>query len=345
MKNKNAFTLVELLGVIVVLTILALITIPIISNVINDVRIKALQNSAYGLVEASNLYYVQKEVNSNIRFDKNDSKDTLKELSYKGVVKEGTVIIDKIGQVTVCITDGKNSAYKNYNESKVTTIKGSLCKINEGSSIVYLDDEATITELSLSELTQEIQNLKEVISSLATKNELNSLNNNLSNQISDARNFQITLDDVYPVGSVYITTTEDTVAKVQTKFGGTWQVFGSGRTLVGVNTSDSDFNTVEKESGEKNHILIGNELPVTNGSFIISDAVARLNTTADLVSGATGIVSFNDRYSNGTVPSGSTTFATNPGTKKAVVNISFGNNQPHNNLQPYITVYMYKRTA
>ena len=66
MRNKKAFTLVELLGVIVVLAILALITIPIISNVINDVRIKSLRDRAYGLIEASNLYYVSKGNNSRI---------------------------------------------------------------------------------------------------------------------------------------------------------------------------------------------------------------------------------------------------------------------------------------
>ena len=88
-KNKYAFTLVELLGVIVVLAILALITIPIISNVINDVRIKALQNSAYGLIEASNLYYAQYGNASNIRFDINDNKvsssDTDNLINYKVV--------------------------------------------------------------------------------------------------------------------------------------------------------------------------------------------------------------------------------------------------------------------
>ena len=90
MKKRNAFTLVELLGVIVVLAILALITIPIISNVINDVRIKSLENSAYGLVEASNLYYAQYGTNSNLRFNiignKVESKDTDKLLTYKGSV-------------------------------------------------------------------------------------------------------------------------------------------------------------------------------------------------------------------------------------------------------------------
>ena len=93
--RKKGFTLIELLGVIVVLAILALITMPIITNVINDVRIKSLKTSAYGLIEASNLYYVSKGVNTTIRFDKTEEKDTLKELSYKGVVKEGTVILDR----------------------------------------------------------------------------------------------------------------------------------------------------------------------------------------------------------------------------------------------------------
>ena len=214
MKKRNGFTLVELLGVIVVLAILSLITIPIISNVVNDVRIKSLQSSAYGLIEASNLYYVSKGVNTTIRFDKTEEKDTLKELSYKGVVKEGTVIIDKIGKVTVCITDGKNSAYKNNNENKVTTVKGKICSIGENSSIVYLDDEATIEALSNAELTEEIENIK---------------------------NSMLKIDDIYPVGSIYISTTDNTVEKVQNRFGGTWQVYGSGRTLM--SSTDSSEQT------------------------------------------------------------------------------------------------------
>ena len=137
MRNKDAFTLVELLGVIVVLAILALITIPIISNVITDVRIKALKSSAYGLIEASNLYYAQYGNSSNIRFDINDNKvsssDTDNLISYKGSIKSGVVILDKKGNVTVCVSDGKNSAYKNYNENKVTTSKGKICSIKENS--------------------------------------------------------------------------------------------------------------------------------------------------------------------------------------------------------------------
>ena len=75
MKNKKAFTLVELLGVIVVLAILSLITIPILTNVINDMRIKSLQSSAYSLIEAGNLYYIGNDVYNTVRFDKNSTTD------------------------------------------------------------------------------------------------------------------------------------------------------------------------------------------------------------------------------------------------------------------------------
>ena len=199
MNKKNGFTLVELLGVIVVLAILALITIPIISNVIDNVRIKSLQNSAYGLIEASNLYYISKGNNTTVRFDKTQDKDTLKELSYKGVVKIGTVIIDKKGKITVCITDGKNSAYKNYNETKVTTSKGKICNIKDGSSIVYLDDEATINEYDNSKLTELVNELRADVADLKEENttlktNLNEANTKISELESSNDALQTSLD-------------------------------------------------------------------------------------------------------------------------------------------------------
>ena len=167
MKNKG-FTLIELLSVIVVLALIALITIPIISGVVNKARLNALKASAYGLVDAGNLYYAQYGVSSNTRFDKNDNENTLKELRYKGNVKEGTVIINKRGKITVCITDGKNSAYKNYNESTVTLVSKKTCTVPSNTNIVYLDDEATLTELSNQELTDKVAELEELINNKPT---------------------------------------------------------------------------------------------------------------------------------------------------------------------------------
>lgn len=56
------------------------------------------------------------------------------------------------------------------------------------------------------------------------------------------------IDLVYPVGSIYMSVNNTNPTSL---FGGTWVAWGSGRVPVGVNTSDSDFNAVEKTGGAK----------------------------------------------------------------------------------------------
>ena len=328
MENKKAFTLVELLGVIVVLAIRALITIPIISNVINDVRIKSLRDSAYGLIEASNLYYAQYGTNSNIRFNitgnKVESSDTGKLLTYKGSVKEGTVILDRKGQVTVCITDGKNSAYKNYNETKVTTVKGKTCEIKANSSIVYLGDDATIDFYDNTKLTELVNSMQEEINALKEKS------NNVAKEI-------------YPGGSIYMTMTENTVSKVEEKFGGTWEQIESGLMLQSTSTNSgqtggSTTATFTPAGTVEPHRLTISEMPTHNHTY---------RTVWDNESGSGSI------YPKGAVSNGN-----NKGwNDETSIGAGFsGGNQSHNHtftgnqvtidtVSPYITVYMYKRTA
>ncbi len=57
--NKKGFTLIELLAVIVILAIIALISMPIIIGIIDDARRGAAEDSAYGVVQAADYYYVQ----------------------------------------------------------------------------------------------------------------------------------------------------------------------------------------------------------------------------------------------------------------------------------------------
>ena len=142
---------------------------------------------------------------------------------------------------------------------------------------------------------------------------------------------------IYPVGSIYMTATLNTAAKVKTALGGvgTWAAWGAGRVPVGVNTSDSSFNTVEKTGGEKTHTLTVTEMPSHNHT---------LSFTAN--SGGTGTTkTYGTVYSagnqsiirNGDIPtSGELAYW---GVDKT------GGGSAHNNLQPYITCYMYKRTA
>ncbi len=72
------------------------------------------------------------------------------------------------------------------------------------------------------------------------------------------------LDKMYPIGSIYISTSLSTPAQVGSAIGGTWESYGKGQTLVGVDTSQTEFNSVGKTGGEKAHILTLDEMPSHN---------------------------------------------------------------------------------
>ena len=63
-KKKIGFTLIELLAVIIVLAIIALIATPIIFNVIENAKIKSLENSCYGVIDAVRTKYAEGLLNS-----------------------------------------------------------------------------------------------------------------------------------------------------------------------------------------------------------------------------------------------------------------------------------------
>ncbi|MBS5778423.1 MAG: prepilin-type N-terminal cleavage/methylation domain-containing protein [Acholeplasma sp.] len=63
-KKRKGFTLIELLAVIIVLAIIALIATPIIFNVIENAKIKSLENSCYGVIDAVRTKYAEGLLNS-----------------------------------------------------------------------------------------------------------------------------------------------------------------------------------------------------------------------------------------------------------------------------------------
>ena len=71
---------------------------------------------------------------------------------------------------------------------------------------------------------------------------------------------QINVDLIYPIGSIYMTTSTVSPAVL---FGGTWERI-KGRCIVGVDENDTDFNTVSKTGGEKTHTLTVDEMPAHN---------------------------------------------------------------------------------
>lgn len=131
----------------------------------------------------------------------------------------------------------------------------------------------------------------------------------------------------WAVGDIFITTNN---INPQERFGGTWERFAKGKTLVGFDDSDTDFNTVNKTGGEKAHTLSLNEMPSHN------HAVAR--------SGSGTLYNGGFQYATSNIiPILQGAYAT---SNYKVGNSSIeGGSQPHNNLQPYITVYFWRKTA
>lgn len=130
------------------------------------------------------------------------------------------------------------------------------------------------------------------------------------------------LDIFYPIGIIYESTKPDNPS---TFMGGTWTRFGNGKVLVGVNESDTDFNTVNKTGGEKAHVLTVSEMPShthtgENGMQFHMYKGTSGETASDGVNTGT---SFKSKANTGAT----------------------GGNQAHNNLQPYVTVYRWQRTA
>lgn len=148
----------------------------------------------------------------------------------------------------------------------------------------------------------------------------------------------LTVQDIinvlYPVGKIHMTTDSTNPAAY---FGGTWVQWGQGRVPVGYDTTDVDFDTVEKVAGEKAHILTAAEMP-QHYHNLTGDINLTTGTTASGGSGENGGLSVTQGPTGGRfghpVSLGSTKSST-----------TAGSNASHNNLQPYIVCYMWKRTA
>ena len=132
----------------------------------------------------------------------------------------------------------------------------------------------------------------------------------------------------YPVGSIYLSVVN---TNPSTWFGGTWEQIAKGRTLVGVDTSDTDFNTVQKTGGEKKHQLTKAEIP-NHIHYGTSDSINDgfvMHATGG--AGYTVLQQTNSGY--GVYIGGATNSVGDMG------------NGSHNNLQLYFTCYIWCRTA
>lgn len=176
---------------------------------------------------------------------------------------------------------------------------------------------------------------------------------------------------LYPVGSIKLSTSNVNPA---TYLGvGTWEAWGSGRVPVGVDVNDPAFDVVEETGGEKSHELTESEIPSHNHVFEGSNHSHTIEGLSGNTSGqywGNGRASITVQADGGiyrNTPDGNTqilgvdegstgsTYYNNITLGKGSMSTlssaqggtihNTGGSQAHNNLQPYITCYMWKRKA
>lgn len=213
------------------------------------------------------------------------------------------------------------------------------------------------------------------------------------------------VDFIYPVGSLFISTTSTSPSAY---LGGTWERWGQGRVPVSVSDTDSDFNAANKTGGEKTHTLSTGEMPShshAKGTLATSDSGSHTHSTSGTASSAGGhehSVSgtaasagshthkgyYRKKYntSSSSLGLGTSSTAGVSGTDSQITNsagshthsvsgtaasagahehsvsgtaasagshthtisgstASAGSGNAHNNMPPYITCYMWRRTA
>lgn len=139
------------------------------------------------------------------------------------------------------------------------------------------------------------------------------------------------LQHLYPVGSIYINAGVTT--NPATLFGfGTWTAFGAGKVLVGLNGSDTLFDALEETGGSKDAVVVSHTHTATVTDPGHTHALSQVNAVSTTGPLATA---------SGT---GALTTASNT-TGITVSNSTEGSSGTNANLQPYITVAMWKRTA
>lgn len=168
------------------------------------------------------------------------------------------------------------------------------------------------------------------------------------------------LELIYPIGSIYMSVKDTNPADF---LGGTWERWGQGRVPVGVNEDDTIFEKAGNTGGEQKHQLTTNEMPnhrhrgqyahtetYTDHAQKPTDPLAQVieveqgtrevevqyNVVKDTLSTTT-------LHTSGSGPTNDIFYTYKVTSTYGVADD--GGDIPHNNLQPYITCYMWKRTA
>lgn len=300
--KKDGFTLVELLAVVIILAIISLFVMPKVADLI-----KSGNNTNTSIIEQKLLAVARTYTNDyDTRFF-----NRFVNVGYASIITKDELIDAGL------VTKDEVALIENFRGVRVELLDNNKIKY----TIAKLGDSNDYTNEELYQMIKQLQDDNKVLSSQIT-------NNTTSGSM---------FLKVYPVGSIYISTSSENPGNI---YGGTWEEYGKGRTLVGVDSNDSDFSTVEKLGGEKTHTLTIDEMPSHNHverMFLDQSGYSSVKPAGYAY------------YIYSTQSSNVITWA-----NAQISNMNYwrigdtedkGGSQAHNNLQPYITTYMWKRTA
>jgi hypothetical protein len=145
---------------------------------------------------------------------------------------------------------------------------------------------------------------------------------------------QAALQALHPVGSIYINATNSTNPGTLLGFG-TWTAFGAGRVPVGFDSTNALFDTAEETGGSADAIVVSHTHTAT-----VTDPGHFHAQTGQTNGPAAGSAAFG----GGSFSAITQNTASNT-TGITVANSTTGSSGTNANYQPYITVYMWKRTA
>ena len=145
----------------------------------------------------------------------------------------------------------------------------------------------------------------------------------LKKEIEDFVKGLVNSKPVTHVGQIILSTTLNTADKVKNIYGGNWEAFGAGKVLVGAGSNGGRSFTAGSTGGEYEHTLTINEMPshthtVTDWYFKRNEGDQLGNTHGDELLGNT--------YTTETTSAS-------------------GSGRAHNNMQPYVVVYMWRRVS
>ena len=190
---------------------------------------------------------------------------------------------------------------------------------------------------------------------IQTMNNSKSLNKNITDKVTDNIDYSASgslqteidllkqqmsnlVDKMYPVGSIYMTTTYSDATQVHDAIGGEWEKYAQGRTIIGDGTGTDSNGLVQtfangSTGGEYTHKLTVAEMPSHSHDIYANSYAGNLK-----------IVMQNDNSPDGPNSYGvQDSLHDNNRTAWALYAAAAGGSGAHNNVEPYIVTYIYKR--